>query len=60
VQELLICAICGVAIEAGQAWMAADVGQTQKRAHVGCLYREGRRLDEEPRDAWVPQEHAAR
>jgi hypothetical protein len=60
VEKLLICAICGAAIEIGQAWMEADRDGAAVRAHAGCLYREGRRRDEEPREAWEPQEHALR
>jgi hypothetical protein len=55
VEEPPVCAICGNAIEAGQAWMAAEHDGERRRIHAGCLYTDERGTEDE----WEPQEHAA-
>lgn len=55
VEEPLVCAICGNAIEAGQAWMSAERDGARLRIHAGCLYEDERGTDTD----WEPQEHAA-
>jgi hypothetical protein len=34
------CALCGDEIDVGQAWMRADEGGAELRAHSGCVYRD--------------------
>jgi hypothetical protein len=34
------CALCGVEIRVGEAWMEADREGARIRAHAGCVYRE--------------------
>jgi len=58
--ELRICAICGVAIVVGEAWMETSGDGARLRAHAGCLYREEPTHRDEPREAWEPQESTAR
>ena len=48
------CALCGDAIESGQAWMANEV--TGGVAHAGCVYRDER--EPERRERWQPSEIA--
>jgi hypothetical protein len=47
------CALCGDPIEADQAWMATDGGET---AHSGCVYSS---TDAAERDRWMPPDSVA-
>jgi hypothetical protein len=47
-----ICALCGNAIEAGEAWMTSDAGEI---AHSGCVYRD----DATDRERWMPPDIGA-
>jgi hypothetical protein len=48
------CALCGDAIEPGQAWMANEMDGG--RAHAGCVYRDEH--EPERRERWLPAEIA--
>jgi hypothetical protein len=48
------CALCGEAVESGQAWMANEM--TGGVAHAGCVYRDER--EPERRERWQPSEIA--
>jgi hypothetical protein len=48
-----VCALCGEAIDAGQAWMTSDRDGAERVAHSGCVYR-----DESPEERawWMPSD----
>ncbi len=48
------CALCGDAIESGQAWMANEMDGGL--AHAGCVYRDEH--EPERRERWLPSEIA--
>jgi hypothetical protein len=52
--ELGRCALCGDAMESGQAWMSNEM--TGDAAHAGCVYRDER--EPERRERWQPSEIA--
>jgi hypothetical protein len=48
------CELCGDDIDVGQAWMRADEGGAELRAHSGCVYRD--ETDPERAARWEPTE----
>jgi len=51
------CELCGDPIAAGEAWMVADEGESELRAHAGCVYGDEAKAGEHR--GWQPQERAA-